>query len=776
MLSSPDSEGEGSSRRLPPDRWARLATLLVARPAWVLAGVLLACLAALFLARDVRLDSDPRNFVAQDSPEMQVLQEHYDVFGPSDTTALFVITGPTAGAVLAACGELGDQLMEVVEVLDVASPIHTPLVERSEGGVMIRPVFGPDASEGGSLEVRRARLRGSALGGERLISEDGLTALVAARLPHSHSDPYLSGAALQRLQGEVDEVGARHPTVAIHPGGVPATRVASLRGMERDLALLLPLANLVLAVLLWLHFRSFAAVVLPLSAVGLSVVLMAGVVGLRGEDLNPMTQLTPILLLVVAVADGVHLLARFEEKLRAGMERRAALAAALRSVGVACVLTTATSVLAFLSLLGTQMAVLHSFAIITAAGFVFALLINLTLLPAGLARFGGTPTNPSRRWEHALEAFVRGLVRPRNAWLCVALGILLVAGSLGLSSRAGIDFFLGEVLPPDHEVSAGNRLLDAQLGGMLPIEIQVRGEPGSVLEPKALAGLAALEERVVAEGFSGVLGLAGQLGELRQASTGEAGLPTTRAEASQLLLFAELGTPPGGLYLTDPDQSRVRMTATAADLGGRWLQARRARIEAAGDELLGGLDLTTHVTGSAVVSASGFNTLAGELVRGLLFALLVIVAVIGILFRSWRTALASLLPNVLPLLLVLAWYGATNRHLDLFPAVLLTIAVGIAVDDTIHLLTRYRQELPGAATHQEAIVRATTHCIGAVLTTSVILICGMGVLVLSSFPANVTSGFLGGALIALALLCDLLFAPAALAVLRPGVPGGKESP
>ena len=326
-----------------------------------------------------------------------------------------MVSGSDVGAVLAGSSELGDRLLGLEEVIEVASPAHTPLVERVEGGVVVRPAFGPDAASTGGLRQRVERLRTAGLGGSRLVSQDGLTALVAARLPDSHSDPYLSAQALERLQETVEQVGLEHPELRLWPGGVPATRVASLQGMQRDLMLLLPLANLVLALLLWLHFRSLAATLLPLIAVGLSVMMTLGLVGLRGEDINPMTQLTPILLLVVAVADGVHLLARFEENLRAGLEGQAALAGALRSVGAACVLTTATSVLAFLSLLGTQMAVLHSFAIITAGGFVFALLINLTLLPAALARLKARPNNPSRRWQPALERIVRGLVQPRAA-------------------------------------------------------------------------------------------------------------------------------------------------------------------------------------------------------------------------------------------------------------------------------------------------------------------------------------------------------------------------
>jgi predicted RND superfamily exporter protein len=97
--------------------------------------------------------------------------------------------------------------------------------------------------------------------------------------------------------------------------------------------------------------------------------------------------------------------------------------------------------------------------------------------------------------------------------------------------------------------------------------------------------------------------------------------------------------------------------------------------------------------------------------------------------------------------------------------------VGIAVDDTIHLLARYREELSRSRTHEDAIREATVHCVGAITNTSVILGLGFSVLTLSTFPANVTTGILGASIIVMALLADLIFAPAILAVLRPGQPG-----
>ena len=167
------------------------------------------------------------------------------------------------------------------------------------------------------------------------------------------------------------------------------------------------------------------------------------------------------------------------------------------------------------------------------------------------------------------------------------------------------------------------------------------------------------------------------------------------------------------------------------------------------------------------VASKVMASLIQQLLTSLMVALLVIVVSLGFVFRSIKMAVAGVLSNVLPLLLTLGFYGSNEFELDPGTAVIFTIALGIAVDDTIHLLARYREELRKTTDIREAIITSVTHSAGAIVLTSVILSAGFLVISLSTFPANRTFGLLGSAIIFLALIADLIFTPAALLWLKP---------
>jgi len=186
------------------------------------------------------------------------------------------------------------------------------------------------------------------------------------------------------------------------------------------------------------------------------------------------------------------------------------------------------------------------------------------------------------------------------------------------------------------------------------------------------------------------------------------------------------------------------------------------------DSIFAPTNILAGVTGSPVVVASSLATLANELILGLFVALLVITVTIGVVFKSYRIALVSILANILPLILCLGGFGLFNIYLDPAPAVIFTIALGIAVDDTIHLISRYLEELNRGYACYEAIERATAHTITSVLNTSIVLVAGFSIFIFSSFPANNTFGLLGSIIILVALMADLLFTPVMLSLLKPG--------
>jgi predicted RND superfamily exporter protein len=761
----------GPARHLLPT----FARFVVDRPRSTLLLLGLICPLAGWLALGVPLDNDPRAFVAQDSEATRFLDQHTDVFGATDTRVLVILSDEGAGAaVLQEVAErLADDLEALPQVEGVASLPTTPLARRvNENEVLVEPLLGSRTTQPLPITDALAQATSSRLGLSRLVTPDGSKTLLAARLGAEFSDPVTARPVLGAIRGLAQkQVQKSEGRVSARLAGVPPTRIASIENIERDLTLLIPITMLLLALCLYAQFRSVAAVVLPLAAVCTTVLLSMGVAGLLGFSLNPITQVAPLLIMVITVADAVHLLARYQEGTDSGLQPREALITSIRSVGTACALTTATSAIAFLSLLHTRMDILHDFGILTAVSIVLGLGVTLTLVPAGLRLSGARPKGRSPRVEGAIRQIVTMLIRPRVAPLVVTAGIILALSAGVLSSGAKIDFFLKDLLATADPVSEGNLMLDQELGGMLPIELHLLGKNGDFHRPEVLSALAQLEDFLTQQGLVAPLGPAGLVRELSAVLHGVDELPEDASKVSTLLLFSEFAGQSGGQQLIAEGASQARIITSSPDLGAAHLMEQAEAIDAKAKSLLGPLGITGRLTGVSIITASGFNTLASELIVALLFALGVIVLAVGVLFRSARMALASLLPNALPMLLALGWFGATGRPIDLFPAILLTIAVGIAVDDTIHLLARYREELSRSRTHEDAIREATVHCVGAITNTSVILGLGFSVLTLSTFPANVTTGILGASIIVMALLADLIFAPAILAVLRPGQPG-----
>lgn len=170
------------------------------------------------------------------------------------------------------------------------------------------------------------------------------------------------------------------------------------------------------------------------------------------------------------------------------------------------------------------------------------------------------------------------------------------------------------------------------------------------------------------------------------------------------------------------------------------------------------------MTGEAPVAYHGMNKLSRELMESILGALVAVVLVIGLVFRSARIALASILPNVIPTVCVLAAYSLSGAVIDPLPGVAFCIGLGMSVDDTVHVFARYREELSLGGSPREALVRAMNGLGGALVTSSVVLGVGFLALTLSSFDMNRMLGLLGASLIGLALVCDLVFTPALLSL------------
>ena len=749
---------------------------VIAHPRVTVAALALLAAASVVPGVGIPLDNDPRQFIAVGSSADEAFWEaHVDQFGADDTALVVLVRGAAFDSELISIVEaVGAHLAAVDGVDRVESITRTPVVASADDGLVVTPAFGPRSRLDVDAQARLQLLRRSHHG-RWLLSEDGRTAVVSAQLAPAYSNMNAIRGPARALEAWVDAQRSRWPKHELHLAGLPYIRLASVDGMLFDLLALSPFAALLIAALLFLQFRRVVVVVLALSAIGTSVVITVGVIAALGYTISPLAAVFPTLLLVIGVADAVHVIERFDEEHTD--DAKAAAASAGTHVGMACWMTSFTSAVAFASLSLTKLEILQEFGQICAIGIVISFVVTLTLVPVGLSRWAPASTaSPSTGVAPWLEAVVRWSIAPRRKQAFAIFAVLLVAFLASASRSLKADYCFSKALDPSHPVSVASRIIDDELAGFMPLEINLSGEADAFRDPGNLARLAAASAFVSAQPTVGAaVDLAGVLADLAQAVSGAAAVPDDEAEVAQLLLLAE-GDADGVLQrMVSDDYSTARIAVATTDAGGLRSLELAAAIDTKLADLFADAGVTTKVTGVVPLYAAGISNLIEQLVGSLVSALAIIVVTIALVFRSLRLAIVSIVPNVLPVLLVSGAYGLADRPMDFFGAITFCIAGGIAVDDTIHLLARYAEERRHTPDRDKAIAVAVSHSMTAVVSTSVALVAGLLVLLLSEFEGTRIFGGIAALMLVIALIADLVLTPPILALVMPAGSRGEPT-
>ena len=746
-----------------------------AQPHWLLRrrGPVLgvALLLTLLLASrlpDLALDFSPQQlFETGDRDEDWANYERViEAFGRDDNTLIVVVDGGTGGAALAPSirrwvETLSQEVSQWKEVDRVVSLATATTVRTRDGEVEV----GPAADLPPETLLADPLLRGS------LVSPEGRYQALYLRL-----DPEVRPMA--RLKPAVERVRAwvmAHPPpppATAHLAGIPFIRVDVVESIFRDQALFIPPTLLVLALILFVAFRRLSRVVAPLVTVGVGVVWVLSGMAITGTKVDIINHVLPSLLLVIGISDGLHLLVREQEEFGRGVVRTQALSTSVRTLAAACLLTSLTTAIGFASLVASTTAILRRFGLTTALGVMLLYGVTIGLLPPLVSLFGPpakkTPgAGPLSRF--ALAAGRIGLQHPLMTF-GVGLGLAGVFLWIG-ATHVHVDTKLTEVYAADHPVRAMQRTLDEKLGGVLPLDIVVE-IPGATIhrDPDLLRRLAALQAAAAAPPeIASARSVADFVSRLHQALAGpEAGvLPTSSELLAQEWLVAELGEArlPTDRFVAHGGEM-VRIALRAKDVGGRRLIEYSRLVHDAAIRIFGDVEgARIYLTGDAYIAARNMGRLIADLFSSLALASVVIFLSLLFMFRSLRLALVSVLPNALPLLATVAFMGLVGMSLDVTNVVVFSIALGLAVDDTIHIIARFREEMhqgpPGESV--DAILERTLAGTGqAVVLTSVVLGAGMAILLLSEFVPTRRFGGLTALTLTTALVADLILLPALL--------------
>lgn len=737
-------------------------------------------LASGWLRQDVRIE---KVFPERD-PRLADYQRFRDLFGRDDETAYVLLELPhdvLAPASLARIHSLTEALAAhpLVDARELISLSSAPFVRtRADGVLDVGSLFQPERAAEWDAERMAALLADHPVFARRLLSPDRrLAAFLIPLRPMQRAERTV--AVRRAFAGAVRAFFAEH----LQPGerawfdGFAITYDGVLTLLERDVALFYPLALVLILATLGVSLRRARATLLCVATLIAAVIWTLGSMALLDVPLNFVSaSALPVMVLVCCVGDAVHLIARAQQLGAAGLAPRAAIEEAVREVGRACFFTSVTTAAGFASLSVSQVEVVRELGRPTALGVMYAYVLTFLVIPPLLARAadGAGAAAPGRRLQGLLEALARELAaRPGRIVLAFAAAVGL---ALSLAPHVNRENRLLQDFDPDQEILATRLFFEERMGGIAPLELLLdAGSPGAAMRPEVIHGLQRLTESLRSERFraQGVLfalalpdylaDAAWTLEDRRPALKGA--LPHDERALHQLRFVYELaGTDPTRSTLDVPDAPQVlRLQLRVKNLETTPFFALVEAVRAEAERHLPP-GVTVTVTGNTLMSQAIHQSLVQDMFGSFGLAFVSVGFLVLLAFRSVSLALLGMIPNLVPLALVLGAMTVLDVPLTMTTAIVFSVVFGLSVDDTIHFVAAFsHNRAQGVADPIGTTIRRSGL---SLILTSAVLVAGFAVLALSQFKTNRNFGLLTALTVVFALAGDLLLLPALLHLAR----------
>lgn len=640
-----------------------------------------------------------------------------------------------------------------------------------EGGLDVRPLL-EDLDSRPPEDIRRRALADDLIRGD-LVSEDGTVTALVVSFDEERIDEVRAGV-IQQIHDVVDP---RLPAgiTAYYNGSLEISETYNRVTLDNQRRFVPPI--LLLTVLaIYVMFRSWRKTVLTMIAVLVSILWTLGLYSLMGFSYNVLSSMLVPLIVVLAIADDVHIMQRWdEERRRGGAEHafKATVAHLMKPIFGASV----TTALGLLSLSTSEVVAVRAFGIGSAVGIMMDFVISIILVPTMLSLVKAeTEEAPHERYMlRPLHAVARFSTRHPGRIVAgaVVIGAIAALGILRLKVDTNhINFFSAR-----HPLSESARVIDTSLSGVYSFEIMLEGPPDSLNTPDALRRMDALQAQLRAfphvKKVRSVADYVKRIHKELNDGREEANVipPDQETISQELFVFALGGEGRHELErVVASDYSRAQIAVKLQSMSSELVLEEVERSEQLAREAFQGTGITVLTTGSGRL----FSTLDRYLVESQLSsfgtAFLTVFAVIFVVFRSARFGLLAVVPNVLPVIAVLGVMGYLGISLNIATVMVASVALGVVDDDTIHFINRYRREIGFGATTDEAIHTATAHEGRASLTSAIINSAGYGVLLMSEYKPTAWFGGLLAFTMALAFLAEVLILPA-LIKLMPSIFG-----
>lgn len=750
----------------------KFADFVINNPRLVTFFIFLLVALAVFPASKIRTDFDLENFYPKSDPTVKSYRLMEEEFGRDDNVIMIGFKNDSLFTVskLMELKALIDSIKTIPNITDVQS-IWSAEEMVNIGGTLRFDSFLNLDSLSTNLSDTRERITKDSFTEGFLINKEATTTAFFLEIDEENNTYETRNQIIKELEIAL----ARFPNIDFKITGIPYFRNQYVNILNEEVIFYISFSSVLIILLLWYLYRSFSGIFIPMLIVWFTVLFTVAAITLSGGYLEIMSSTIAPILLCVGVADSIHMISKFDDAVQNGMKQKKAILEMLLTLGSATFLTSLTTAIGFGTLVTSSVVPMKRFGIYTAIGVMVAYTITILFLPAILKitnikkvfkENGGklypwigekllSLTEFNKKHYKAISYTSIGLC------IIIALGMF----KLQVNGRVFDDVSRDSILIQDSNFFSEN------LAPAFPLEFVINtNEPEGITDPAFIQRVDKFQEYLLsfpeiqrATSFTTLLKELHQVMSPKQFQI--TSLPQERNLIAQYLLLLEI-TDNGLLEnVTDFDYQKLRIAAQTEDAGSKRINEIRKSLDVYIAKNF--TDETITITGSTILSANLVGKMVYSLASSIGLAFICISILMAFLFKDSKMVLISLIPNIMPLVFIAGIMGFLGVDIKPSTAVIFTIAFGIAVDDTIHYLARFRIELKRGLSIEKAL-EITTHKTGrAIIITSMILLLGFGTLITSEFTSTTLMGILISATIFFAVIADLLVLPSLFYWLKP---------
>lgn len=757
----------------------RFGEILLQAPRLTLLLLLLFAGLAVYPALQIQTDFNLEGFYPETDKVIDDYRQLEEEFGRDDNVILVGFQDPNllSVSVLNDLKEITEMLQEIEHIREVRSLWTVQQVQNRDDNLYFEPWLTSEKLSSDAESTYLAIKEDPFLNGF-LIGTNGTATAIYLEINEEFNTYRNRNAIIATVDAYLEPFRDRYD---FNVSGIPYYRNQYVNLLNGEIVMYIAISSLLIIMLLWYLYRSFWGVFFPMIIVWTTLLLTVALIHLTGGYLEIMSSTIAPILLCVGVADAIHMISKYDDARDHNHGKRSAILEMLATLGSATFLTSITTAIGFATLLSSTVVPMQRFGFYTAVGVLVAYLVTITFLPVALSmsKQNRVFNVKSGGLYLGIKRFLTGVsIFNRKYYKQIVLGTFALSFIMAFGIfKLQVNGKIYDDISEDTELIQQSKFFSDKLSAPFPMEFLIdTGAEEGVLNSEFLHKIVDFENHLLSypeiERTAGIQTLIRETHQtMNPVDAIENPIPLDDSLIAQYILLLELNGADELERFIDFSYQTARVTAFVQDAGSKRINEMRDDISPQFASLFQGNDLT--LTGTTILSADLVNKIVYSLAWSIILAVVLISIIMAWLFRSFKMVIISMIPNMVPLIIIAGAMGFTGIDIKPSTAVIFTIALGIAVDDSIHYLARFRIEFLRSGKMKRALRETTIKTGRAIVVTSFILIAGFGTLITSEFTSTAAMGLLVCSTVFSAMIADLLLLPSLFYWLKPELKDAK---